>query len=185
MKKHDNNKFWKQFLFEDCLSYVGLFMSLRYRTWDLRMACLKKMVPLFTAYDHTCYERLIPRHLHDVFRLPDSLKSHFVRGAFSIRLKKKDWCGIALDECHEMKINKDCKLAITRPSKETMTHAANCLGFRAQMVNNLRTQVAPHEEDFNRECFVSTSRSRKSDANIRSMCETVACMVRLAQVCVR
>ena len=103
--KHDVYKFWSRFLFEDCLPYIGLYMSLRYRIWDMRMASLKKMVPLFSAFDHTCYQKLIPQHLLDVFKLPNCLKVHMKRGAFSIRLTPKDWCGIALDECHETKIN--------------------------------------------------------------------------------
>lgn len=142
-------------------------MSLRYRIWDLRMACLKKMVPLFTAYDHTCYQKLIPQHLVDVSRLPDCLKAHFRRGAFSIRLTQRDWCGIAIDECHETKINRDCKMAIVQPSKEKMSHSANYLGFRAKMIQNLKAQILPSEETAN--CHIPTSRATRSDENIKSM----------------
>ena len=96
------------------------------------------------------------------------------RGAFSIRLTPKDWCGIALDECHETKINKDCKLAIIRPNKDKMSHVANYLGFGAKMVNNFKGQIFDKEkEERTTACYTPTSRSRKSDENITSMLETL------------
>ena len=81
----------------------------------------------------------------------------------------KDWCGVAVNECHEMRVNKDCKLAIVRPSKERMSHIANYFGFRSKMVNNLKAQMLPQDEDDGTECYLSTSRSRKSDENVKFM----------------
>ena len=49
VKKHDTYKFWHGFLFEDCLPYLSLYISIRYRNWEMRVASLKHMVPLYTA----------------------------------------------------------------------------------------------------------------------------------------
>ena len=40
-----------------------------------------------------------------------------------------------------MKINKDAKLAVIRPSKEKMQSIANYLPFRAKCINNLKDQI--------------------------------------------
>ena len=55
---HETYKFWHKFLFEDFLPYLSLYMSLRHRNWDMRMAGLKQMAALYTAFDHTTYQRL-------------------------------------------------------------------------------------------------------------------------------
>lgn len=146
---HDTYKFWHRFLLEDSLPYLSLYISLRYRNWDMRLASYKQMVPLFTAYDHGTYQRLIPHHLHDLFSLPECLTRQLQKGAFSVRLKALEWNGVAIDECHEMQINKDCKLAIVRPSKDRMTFLANHLPFRAASIRNLKHQVLPPKKKEN------------------------------------
>ena len=37
-----------------------------------------------------------------------------------MRLSSTDWHGVALDECHEMEINKDAKLAVVGPTPDKM-----------------------------------------------------------------
>ena len=50
-KESGKNKFWLQFVFEDCFAYVALYLAIRSGNWDLRMAAIKQMAALFTAFD--------------------------------------------------------------------------------------------------------------------------------------
>ena len=114
------------------------------------------------------YESLIPCHLHDLALFPGYLTEHFKKGIFSILLSKRDWCGIALDKCHEMKINKDAKLAVIRPTSERMTSIANYLPFRAKCVNNLKSQILPQNER-NITCYTVTTRDRATTEHVKTM----------------
>ena len=73
--KQDIIKFWYQFLFKDCLSYISLFIAIRYRNWDLRVGSIKQLAAIFSAYDRPMYQKLIPRHVHDLCTLPEHFAS--------------------------------------------------------------------------------------------------------------
>ena len=100
--------------------------------------------------------------------MPDCLKAHLKRGALAIRLTSRDWCGVALDECHEMKINKDAKLAVIRPTREKMRHISNYLPFRSACINNLKSQLFP-EQTKQRNCYTPTSRDKAVETNAKAM----------------
>ena len=56
MEEKDLNwKCWKQFVFVDALSYVGLFLAIRSGNWKLRVASIKLMASIFTAFDHQTF----------------------------------------------------------------------------------------------------------------------------------
>ena len=93
------------------------------------------MAAIFTAFDCPTYQKLIPRHLHDLATLPRFLLGHLERGAFAVRLSPSECKAVALDECHEMCIN---KLAVVRPTKERMQFLANFLPFRSACLKNLK-----------------------------------------------
>ena len=63
--KDPNWRFWGEFVTENCFAYVSLFCAIRSGNWDLRVAALKKMAPLFCALDRPIYRRLVPQHLAD------------------------------------------------------------------------------------------------------------------------
>ena len=54
---------------------------------------------------------------------------------------------MALDEAHEMRINKDAKLAVVRPSPEKMSFMSNYLSFRSACVRNLSDQLFPEQKE--------------------------------------
>ena len=105
----------------------------------------KQLVGIYAAFDRRTYEELIPRHLYDIALFPNYLTEHFKNGGFSVRLSETEWRSITLDECHEMCIYKDAKLAVVRPAPDKMKSIANYLPFRAKSVNNLTTQILPQK----------------------------------------
>lgn len=77
-------RFWTQFVFPDAAAYVGLFLSVRSGDWHLRVACVKQMVAVFTAFDHSNYLKLISRHLADMLTISESIVTMFEQGAFVV-----------------------------------------------------------------------------------------------------
>ena len=55
--------FWCQFVQDDCFAYIALFSAIRSRNWNLRLAGLKTMAPIFCAFDRPTYRKLLPQHL--------------------------------------------------------------------------------------------------------------------------
>ena len=111
----DTWKFWSQFVFEDFIAYVGLFLSIRCRKWNLRMSTLKLMAPLVCAYDRTTYQCLIPNHLAAIQTFPQKIIDCFEKGGFAVNVIGGNGHYIALDEAHEMW--KDMKGAVVRSTQ--------------------------------------------------------------------
>lgn len=55
----DTWRFWVQFVFQDPMAYVGLFLAIRSGDLELRMGSMKFIAPVFTAFDHHIYQNLI------------------------------------------------------------------------------------------------------------------------------
>ena len=56
-------KFWNQFVFKDCFTYISMYIAITSGNWNLRMAAYKLMAPLFTAFDRFVYQQLIAQHI--------------------------------------------------------------------------------------------------------------------------
>ena len=97
-------RFWVQFVFEDAMGYRSLFLAICSGNWDLRVASMKSMAAVFTAFDHATYQKLMSQHLEDILVMPAPIMAMFRQGA-----------SIAIDESQEMLINKDCKTSIIHP----------------------------------------------------------------------
>ena len=119
-QKYETVRFWYQYVSIDCFAYRGLFLSVRYQNWELHNGSLKVMAAVFSAFDRPIYQEIIPQHLKDLLTMPSSVLHHLQKGSFSVRLSPSEWHGVALDECHEICINKDAKLAVVHPNKLKM-----------------------------------------------------------------
>ena len=143
MEEKDLNwKFWKQFVFVDALAYIGLFLAIRSGNWKLRVASIKLMTSIFTAFDHQTYRRFIAQHLADIKSIPIST---FRKGGFTVSLNGRPWHSVALDEAHEMKINKECKTSIVCPTRDYLNRVAGYIPYRAKCIANLHMQLFPEE----------------------------------------
>ena len=134
-------KFWMQFVFEDAMAYIGFYLAIRSGDWDTRMAYLKMMAPLYSAFDHTTYKKLIAQHLADILCMPPNLLLAFQQGAFVVSICGNVWHSVAIDEAHEMLINKGCKTSITRPSPDYISRMAQYLPYRTRAIENARKQL--------------------------------------------
>lgn len=85
----DTCKLWRKFVIEDCFPYICLYIAMRSGNWNLRMYSIKEMAPIFSAYDRTTYQRLIPRHIAELLRAPPELLSCLEDGGFVVSLSGK------------------------------------------------------------------------------------------------
>ena len=67
-------------------------------------------------------------------------------GSFATSITGRPWHSVAIDEAHEMMINKDLKSAVVRPSRENMNRISLYLGHRMKLLHNLQTQVNQGQE---------------------------------------
>ena len=111
-------KFWKNFVFYDAFSYICLFLSARSGVWNLQLAGIKLMAPLFAAFDHTHYQKMLPQHLRELIVMPQEVINFFESGGFVCSVSGRYMQSVALDEAHEILVNKDLKTTVVRPSKE-------------------------------------------------------------------
>ena len=103
---------------------MQLYVAIRSGSWSLRNLALKCMVVLFTAFDQHVYKVLIPHHLADVLEYPKEIVCCFETGGFTVSMNGQGMNNIALDEAHEMAINKDMKMAVVQPSTEYLQKPA-------------------------------------------------------------
>ena len=170
-KKDDTWKFWHGFVFHDCLAYVGLYVAIRGGRWGLRMAALKEMCPLFTAYDRVNYLKILPQHFAALQSLPDEVKGCLEKGGFVCSLKGLKMHSVALDEAHEMCVNKDIKETVTRPTKDYLDRVMYYYPIRARLCEQLKEQVSPPKPPpKSLSIFNSTPHASRCEDNIKSMC---------------
>ena len=132
------------------------------------------MVPIFTAFDHHTYQKVISNHLADVQRMPKSILAMFQQGAFVVSLSGRPWHSTGIDEAHEMKINKDCKTSICMPNPDKMDRLAKYLTYRSTMLHNVREQLFPKKMEQTDSLPTRAAKPQyKMEQNIRVLMSTV------------
>ena len=141
--------------------------------WDLRMAAIKSMAVLFTAFDRPNYQKLIPQHIVDLLTIPNDLLSQLGHGGFTVSIRGRSCHSVGIDEAHEMCVNKYCKEYITRPSADYINCMATFLLVRAKAIKNLETQLFPERNTMSvieptTTIHATEATSTKLEMNIRS-----------------
>ena len=136
-------KLWNQFVFRDLLSYYGLYLSIRCSNWELRVACLKQMVPVFMAFDREYYARIIPDHLAQVLQYPPEVLHCFEKGAFTVNLTGHPTRAVALNEAHEMCISKDMKTAVVCSTNLYLQKTNLFFNYCIKCYKNIINQLFP------------------------------------------
>ena len=67
----------------------------------------------------------------------------FQQGAFVVSITERPWHSVAIDEAHEMLINKECKSSIVRPLPDYIKRIAHYMPYRSKAVQNLKQQTFP------------------------------------------
>ena len=75
--------------------------------------------------------------------MPAPIIAMFKQGAFVVSIKGRAWHSVAIDEAHEMLVNKDCKSAVVRPLPDYINRIARYLPYRSKSLQNLKDQLIP------------------------------------------
>ena len=159
-QKCETFKFWHQFLREDCFAYISLHIAMRKGDWNLRLVALKKMAPLFQAFDRHNYSSLIPAHLKMIGGMPDYIREHFEQGSFVSSISGNNFSSVGFDEGHEMLINKDTKMALSHSMPKDMNKVAGTVQQQALLIQNLEEQLGiENENKYQRDLDISVIKS--------------------------
>ena len=142
---NDTWKLWVQFLFNDCYCYDSLYLTIRESNWDMHMSSLKLVAPLFGVFDHTTYQRIISHHLADIQKYPRSILTCLKFSRFTVNITRQKWHAVALDEAHDMCINKDPKAAVVHPTDAYMQNTTLFHNDRIKIYKNLEEQLFPEK----------------------------------------
>ena len=162
---------WSNYVLNDCFGYVGLFLSIRNSDWDLQIASIKNIAALFSAYDRPCYQKLVPDHLADLQAYPPQVIDFFKAGGFTVKVKGRVGHAIALDEAHEMCINRDIKMAVVRPTQPYLKKTTHFFSYRIKAQKQFLSQLFPPTAEASPafKLLDQSSGARMRDENVEKM----------------
>ena len=174
----DTWKFWTQFVFLDCFAYIALYLAIRGSNWQLRIASLKLMAPLFSAFDRDLYQQIIPNHLADIQQYPKEILQCFQASGFIVCLNGRQWHSVALDEAHEMCVNKDLKLATIRPTPCYLQKTTLFFNYRISAYKHFPKQLFLEKTnqaktENSKSVLDSTIAASEREENIKHMCTVI------------
>ena len=121
---------------------------------------------------HHNYQKLLSQHLADIPTMPAPIIAMFKQGAFVVSVSGRPWHSVAVDESHEMLINKDCKSSIVKPLPEYINRIARYMPYRSKSVKNLQDQLFPLKKTNSNSITTALSfkpNDAKSEHNIHLM----------------
>lgn len=97
----------------------------------------------------------------------------FEEGAFTVNITGERWHAVALDEAHEMCINKDLKSAVVRPTTSYLQKTTLFFNYRIKAYKHLICELFPERT---RRCAHSnaildnTKQASQRESNVLKMC---------------
>ncbi|KAJ8047412.1 hypothetical protein HOLleu_06401 [Holothuria leucospilota] len=159
-------KFWYGFVSRDMMSYAALYMAIRSRNFDLRSASIRQFAPLFHALDRPYYLKFVPLHIATLKICPHEILENLQKGAFAVSITGGNTQCVALDEAHEMAINKEVKMAMNATDIEGLSRLVHYLPYRSRVVKNISSQV--YNPNSHSEYNDNAAMSKEVEVNVRS-----------------
>ncbi len=111
----------------------------------------------------------------DLQKFPPNVLNSLKKG-FTVSLNDGKGHSVALDEAHEMCVNKDLKMAIAHPTKAYLQKTSLFLRYRISAHKNLLFQLFPHMNDGQKMLFTissNTSEIKQREDNIVQMIKEI------------
>ena len=134
------------------------------------------MVPIFSAFDRDYYARIIPHHLAEIQCYPSIVLTCLEKEGFTVNLTGQQQRAVALDEAHEMCINKDLKTAVVRPTESYLQKTSLFFNDCIILYKNLLHQLFPPQSGshiYPSEILDSSPQTYRCEENIMEMCNLI------------
>ena len=146
-KKSENQQLLNAFVWQDCSALLQLILSIQTGDIESRNLAMKRIIPMFFAFDRINYKRwsvidlaiktsVYPKDLNELFKKEGVWRGNMTENIGSF---------MSLDMLHECSFNAPLKSAIHkfRQSEEILENLSNWLVFRGQFCNEWKRFFHP------------------------------------------